>query len=255
MRLHALKLMVARGPKALLREVSFTLDAGEKVAIVGANGAGKSTLLRTLIGLEATDAGEITLDDKALHTWRREEIARRITLVLQDTHVDVSINVLQLVSLGRFAHRGQPSQKDDARLIEEALRRTDLLHLKERDIQTLSGGERQRAHLARAIAQDTPLLLLDEPTSHLDVRHQLETLSILEALAQEGRGIAFAVHDLSLAMRWAKRVVVMKEGTVLSDAAPSEALSEAHIEEAFGVHAKHAVVGEVSVIAPLRVRS
>lgn len=252
--LQASKLTVRRGEATLLREVSFTLEAGEKVAIVGANGAGKSTLLRTLIGLERAQEGSVELDGKPLASSRREDIARRITLVLQDTHVDISITVTQLVALGRFAHRGQPSQQDDARLIDEALRRTDLSHLTERDIQTLSGGERQRAHLARAIAQDTKLLLLDEPTSHLDVRHQLETLSILDALAQEGRGIAFAVHDLSLAMRWATRVLVMKEGRVLSNAAPDTALSEAHIEDAFGVHAAHAEVQGVRLIAPLRVR-
>lgn len=254
MKLEARNLRVTRGQATLLDDVSFALDAGEKVAVVGANGAGKSTLLRTLIGIERSDAGDIALDGKSLHAWRRDEVARRITLVLQDTHVDVSLTVKQLVALGRFAHRGQPSQNDDAHRIDEALRRADLTHLKERDLQTLSGGERQRAHLARAIAQDTPLLLLDEPTSHLDVRHQLETLSILDALAEDGRGIAFAVHDLSLAMRWAKRVVVMKHGAVRSDGIPEAALTEAHIEEAFGVHAKHGVIDQVPVVAPLRVR-
>lgn len=250
--LQASKLTVTRGQATLLRDVSFTLKAGEKVAIVGANGAGKSTLLRTLLGIEPS-SGDIQLDGQALTSLRRGDIARRITLVLQDTHVDVSITVTQLVSLGRFAHRGQPSQRDDARHIDDALRRTDLLHLKGRDIQTLSGGERQRAHLARAIAQDTKLLLLDEPTSHLDVRHQLETLSILDALAEEGRGIAFAVHDLALAMRWATRVLVMKAGQVICDAAPKEALAPAHIEDAFGVHAEHALVHDVPLIA-LRMR-
>lgn len=251
--LEASKLSVLRGQTALLRDVSFTLRPGEKLAIVGANGAGKSTLLRTLLGIEPS-SGDIQLDGQELTSLRREDIARRITLVLQDTHVDVSITVTQLVSLGRFAHRGQPSQRDDARHIDDALRRTDLLHLKGRDIQTLSGGERQRAHLARAIAQDTKLLLLDEPTSHLDVRHQLETLSILDALAEDGRGIAFAVHDLSLAMRWATRVLVMKAGSVICDAAPAQALAPVHIEEAFGVHAEHARVDGVPVITALRVR-
>ena len=253
MKLKASKLHVSRGRVTLLGGVSFALEAGEKVALVGANGAGKSTLLRALIGLDNTVSGEIILDEKPLHAWRREEIARRITLVLQDTQVDVNITVRRLVSLGRFPHRGQPSQRDDLRVVEEALRRTDLLHLRDRGIQTLSGGERQRAHLARAIAQDTKLLLLDEPTSHLDVRHQLETLSILDTLSQDGRGIAMAVHDLSLAMRWAGRVVVMKEGAVVSDDVPHEALSEMRIREAFGVHAAHAMVGDVRLVAPLGV--
>lgn len=236
--LQARDVSVSHGARRVLEEISLSLDRGARVAIVGANGSGKSTLLRALLGLARLDRGEVLLGGAPVSSLARVEIARRVTLVLQDTHVEVPITVRELIELGRHPHRGTARASDDRARVEAAIARVDLGALADRDVRTLSGGELQRAHLARALAQDTPTLLLDEPTSSLDLGHQHALLGTLRALSDEGRAIGVVLHDLALAARWAERVIVLSKGRILADGAPREVITAETIERAFGVRAR-----------------
>lgn len=248
--LEAEAVRVVRGSRAVLDGVSLTLDAGARVAIVGANGSGKSTLLRALLGLEPRASGRVRLGGEDVSTLARVEIARRATLVLQDTHVEVPITVRELVELGRLPYRGDRRAKEDRRAIDDALARADVSALAERDVRTLSGGELQRAHLARALAQATPLLLLDEPTSSLDLGHSERLLRTLTAVASEGRAVCAVLHDLTLAARWAERLVVLASGVILADGPPRDVLTASTLAKAFGVEARVLDVEGQLVVVP-----
>ncbi len=249
--LQARGVRVLRGARAVVDGVDLTLARGDRVAIVGANGSGKSTLLRALLGLEPLAAGEVLLEGASVRAMPRVEIARRATLVLQDTHVDVPITVRELVELGRFAHRGTPRSAEDRAELARALRETSLEDLATRDLRTLSGGELQRAHLARALAQACAVVLCDEPTSSLDLRHQLAVLATLRAQADAGRAVVVVLHDLTLAARWAERVLVLREGRVLAEGAPRAVLTRETLREAFDVEVRVSDVESDLVITPL----
>jgi iron complex transport system ATP-binding protein len=218
---------------------------------VGANGSGKSTLLRAMLGLVPLAKGEALLGDASVTALARIEVARRATLVLQDTHVEAPITVRDLVELGRYPHRGTPLAAHDRARVDAALARVDVASIAARDVRTLSGGELQRAHLARALAQDTPVLLLDEPTASLDLGHQHTLLEVLRALAVEGRAIAAVLHDLTVAARWAERIVLLARGHVLAVGPPREVLVPDTIERAFGVRPKVVEVdGTLAILPP-----
>ncbi len=236
--LDAKDVRVMRRERAVLDGVSLSLEPRARVAIVGANGSGKSTLLRALLGLDAISSGEVRLGGTSVGALARVEIARRATLVLQDTHVELAVTVRDLVELGRFPHRGTVQSRDDAARVEDAMTRADVSQLADRDVRTLSGGELQRAHLARALAQDTRVLLLDEPTSSLDLGHQHAVLGVLRALADDGRAVCVVLHDLSLAARWAERLIVLAKGRVIASGAPRDVITSATLDEAFGLNAR-----------------
>ena len=249
--LEARGIRVLRGTRAVVDGVDLTLSRGDRVAIVGANGSGKSTLLRALLGLETLASGEVLLEGTSLKIMARVDIARRATLVLQDTHVEVPITVRDLVELGRYPRRGTAQARDDRAEIARALRETSLEELAERDIRTLSGGELQRAHLARALAQACGVVLCDEPTSSLDLRHQLAVLATLRAQAEAGRAVVVVLHDLTLAARWAERVIVLREGRVLAVGPPREVLTAQNVETAFGVAVRILEADGELVITPV----
>ncbi len=253
--IEARGLRVERGARVVLDDVSLTLAPGERLAVVGANGSGKSTLLRALLGLERLARGEVRLRARALASLSRLEIARTATLVLQDTHVEAPITVRDLVTLGRHPHRGRPEARHDAARIREALARADIVSLADRDVRTLSGGELQRAHLARALAQDCPILLLDEPTASLDLGHQIALLDLLAELGGEGRAVCVVLHDLALAARWAERILVLAEGRVLACGAPREVLTRELLAEGFAVDARVRDVEGELVITSAHARS
>jgi len=249
--LEARGIRVLRGERAVVDGVDLTLAPGARLAVVGANGSGKSTLLRALLGLEPRAAGEVRLSGASVHGLARVEIARLATLVLQDTHVDVPITVRDLVELGRFAHRGTSRAAEDRAEVERALQQTELLSLASRDVRTLSGGELQRAHLARALAQASSVILCDEPTSSLDLRHQLAVLATLRAQAEQGCAVVVVLHDLTLAARWAERVLVLREGRVLAEGAPLDVLTAETVREAFDVDVRVAEVDGELVVTPV----
>ncbi len=245
------------GSRPVLRDVSFSIGPGELVALCGPNGAGKSTLLRLLLGLHAPSAGQVRLGGAPLGELSRRQIARRAALLPQDAPADLPLTAREAVALGRLAHleRFQPESSADADAVSRALAATDIQALAGRPVAELSGGERHRVHLARALAQEAPLLLLDEPVSGLDLAHQLQALDLLRAMADAGRGVLVALHDLSLAARRCDRMILISEGTIRIDAAPPDVVTPALLAEVFAVEAQVLRDGEghplVVPIAPL----
>ncbi len=237
--LSARALSLVRGGTRLLDGVDLTLHAGELMVLLGPNGAGKSTLLRVLLGELAPDTGSVRLLGQELQSYRPQDRARLLTLVPQEQPLDFPLRVRELVELGRLPHAGGGSSRDaDRRAVDEALVKTHLVAFAGRELATLSGGERQRASLARALAQNTPVLLLDEPTAHLDVAHQITLLEICRRLASEGAAIVCALHDLALAARFADHAVVLERGGVRACGAPERVLTSELLARSFGVEAR-----------------
>ena len=227
---------VSWGPKrapAILHDISFSLAAGEVLAICGANGAGKSSLLRLLYRHQAPLSGSVILEGRDLWLRPAREAARIVAAVLQEQPTDFALTTRDIVALGRLPHRhGMGPGTRDRAITDAAMLRMDLSHLADRRFGTLSGGERQRAMVARALAQDPRILVLDEPTNHLDIRHQLELLRLLRGL---GLAVVCTLHDLTLAAEFADRVLILDRGRVIADAAPDQALTEPTIARAFRV--------------------
>lgn len=227
----------AYGAHEALAGVSLEVGPGEKVAVLGPNGAGKSTLLRVASGYLRPAAGRVLLDGRDLAGIPRREAARRISGVAADESHDFPFTVREAVALGRHPWRGAfapPSERDRER-VETALGRTHLLPLADRRLPSLSSGERQRVALARCLAQDAEVLLLDEPTAHLDLGHQLRLLAALSRHAATRRcAVLAAIHDVNLAAGWADRVVLLVAGEVVAQGTPRDVLTEERLEAAFG---------------------
>ena len=223
--------------REVLREVSLELRPGEMTALLGRNGAGKSTLLRLLSGALTPTRGTVTLQGRPLATLPRKEVARRLAVVPQELHVPFAFSVREVVSLGRTAHvpflQGESAR--DRRAVEEAIALLELAELAERPYNTLSGGERQRAVMAMAVAQQPSVLLLDEPTVHLDLAHQLEVLKLVRRLhAEGGLTVLAAVHDLNLAALLFDRLLLLDVGRIVADGPPAEVLTAETIHAVFG---------------------
>ncbi len=233
-------LFFAYGTTPVIQDVSLQLKASELTGIIGPNGAGKSTLIRLMLGLLTPESGSVVLQGSALSGLSRRQIATRAALVPQESRLEFSFTVREAVAMGRFAYQGRfmPESDTDRAAIEKALAAADLQELVARPVNELSGGERQRVTLARAIAQQTPLLLLDEPTSNLDVGHQLETMTLVGDLVRQGAGVLAAVHDLSMAARYCSRLLLLSEGRIVAQGPPEDVLTEQHLAAYFHVKAK-----------------
>jgi iron complex transport system ATP-binding protein len=232
-------LTIHRGGRAILDNVSLHARSGEFVAVIGANGAGKSTLLAALAGLVAPDAGSIRLDDRALATFTRIELARRRAYLPQNPRCEWPISVERLIALGLTpalpTFGGLPRAFEPR--IAEMLTQCDLLSQRHQAATTLSGGELARAMLARALVSDPDILIADEPISGLDPRHALDTLRRLRDLAVSGKLVVAALHDLTLAARYATRLVVLDRGRVTGDGPPKEILTAGLLRTVFEVEA------------------
>ncbi|MEO5966295.1 MAG: ABC transporter ATP-binding protein [Candidatus Limnocylindrales bacterium] len=236
--LHADGVTVEVRTRAILRDVSLSLAAGERVALVGPNGAGKSTLLRVLAGTLRPTAGRVHLGGVPIAGLDRSEIARRLAVVPQQTALPFAMRVEEVVALGRLPHevglRG--TRPSDRAAVAAAIERVGVGHLMGRDARELSLGERQLVLLALAVAQDAPVLLLDEPTVHLDLRHQVEAMELLRDLNErDGTALVAVLHDLGLAAHFFPRLVVIEHGRVVADGTPAEVLTDAMIRDVFGV--------------------
>jgi iron complex transport system ATP-binding protein len=223
------------GERVALREVSFQAVAGELMAILGPNGAGKSTLLKALAGLVAVE-GEVLVDGRPLTLLSRREVARRVALVAQDPPADVPFTVLELALMGRAPHLARLALESgrDLKIAEDAMRAAGVLELAARPIDQLSGGERRRAFLARALAQQPQVLLLDEPTAFLDLGHQAQVLEHARALAQGGLCVVAVLHDPNLAVSFADRAVLLREGELIAAGSPREVLQATALEALYG---------------------
>ncbi|HWA15993.1 MAG TPA: ABC transporter ATP-binding protein, partial [Gemmatimonadales bacterium] len=199
-----------------LEAVPFTLGAGELVAVVGPNGSGKTTLLRALLNLVPVEQGLVTIAGKPLRGWSPRELARQVGVVSQREEAVFPLRVSETVALGRYAHLGPVGApaETDAAVVEESMQRADVQALAGRRTDTLSGGEWQRVRIARALAQQPRMLLLDEPTASLDIRHEMEILELARRLCQDGLGILLVTHHLNLAARYADRLLLLHHGRV-----------------------------------------
>lgn len=225
MRIAAQGVSFRVGRVPLVRGVSLEAGPGEFVAIVGANGAGKSTLLRLLAGDLAPTEGEVLLDGRPVGAYRPGELARRRAVLPQQSRIEFAFTVRQVVEMGRSPHRGRGSAASDAAAVMAALDAADVAGLAERAYPGLSGGEQARACLARVLAQETPVVLLDEPTAALDIRHQHQVLGVVRDLARAGRTVVAVLHDLNLAATYATRVAAMHRGCMVADGAPEDVLT------------------------------
>ncbi len=229
-------LLLRVGQRTLVREMSFQLNAGEVWCLLGPNGSGKSTFLHTAVGLREPQGGTLLLAGRALSDWPAAALARQRGFLPQTFHDAFSASVLENVMLGRhpYLSRWQWEGEDERELALAALRAVDLAGFERRDVLTLSGGERQRVALAALFAQDAPLLLLDEPVSHLDLHHQVLVLEHLVELARvRGKGVLFTVHDLDLAARFASHAVLLTPQAGVLHGPIDEVLTEAALQGAF----------------------
>lgn len=222
---------VAVDGRALLDDVSLQAKAGEIVALVGPNGAGKSTLLRVLAGDTAPDTGSAAIFGRPAHAWKAKELARHRAVMAQDHAVAFSFTVREIVEMGRMPHE---RSDDDTAIVDAALHDGDVEMLAERDATTLSGGELSRTVFGRVLAQRTGVVLLDEPTAALDLRHQERSMGIAARLAEEGRSVVVVLHDLNLAARYAHRIVMFSLGRIVADGTPEEVLTADRIRQVYG---------------------
>lgn len=223
----------------LLDHVNLEARNGEFVGLVGPNGAGKSTLLKTISGILKSNEGSITLGGNDLSNMSAKEVAHTLASVPQLTPYTYGFTSLEVVLMGRYPTMGlfQVEGSDDRRIALESMALTETDSFAHRDVTTLSGGERQRVFFARALAQQPQILLLDEPTSNLDISHQLKVLEIVNGLVDQGMTAIASIHDLSLAARYCHRLVLISHGCVLEQGSPDQVLTPKNIKDAFGVSA------------------
>lgn len=252
MSLHASSITVRLSGRPILEAASCRAERGRITAIIGPNGAGKSTLLRAMAGLLELESGDIEIEGQALASLQRRDRARRIAYLPQDRTVHWPLAARAIVALGRLPHGGA-RHPDPA--VESAMRAMDVLHLAERSVAHLSGGEQARVLLARALAQESGILVADEPTAGLDPAHALELFAIFERLAAEGRAVVIALHDLTLAARFCHHVVLLVAGRVAAAGAAAEILRPEPLSAAFGVSIATGSIEGVPVVIPLAPRT
>jgi len=244
--LDARGLTVVRGKTTAVSRVDLAIHAGEALALVGPNAAGKSTLVRALAGVLPWTEGGVWLLGRNVSEWRRETLAREIALVSSEVEGPSTLTVADRVAFGRYPHRGpfRPMRDNDRAAVRQALRQTGIEALARRSLGTLSTGERQLATLARGLAQEPKVLLLDEPSAHLDIGHQLRLFRVLEDARRAGVAVLAVVHDLQRAAAWASRMVLLAGGRVAAEGMPDAVLAGPEAASAFGVRIKrHGVAG------------
>jgi len=244
--LSAAAIGVRRAGRWILQDCGIDLFQGSVLAVVGPNGSGKSTLLRCMAGIWPVSEGRVTLEGRDMRDIPRSQVARSLAYVPQEAKLEFEFTVREIVAMGRYAHRGRFNREteEDRQAAVDALDRADIVHLAERFVTQLSGGERQRVLIARSLATRSRILLLDEPTASLDVEHSLDVLQLCRSLADEGRAVAIATHDLNGACRFADRVALLDSGRLVGVGAPAAVLTPSNIERAF--HVRSEVVSSVN---------
>ncbi|MGY1806463.1 ABC transporter ATP-binding protein [Blastococcus sp. SYSU D00669] len=259
-RLAAEGLRLAYDTKVVVDDLDLELTEGSFTAIVGPNGCGKSTLLRALGRLMRPAAGRTLLDGRSIFEQPTREVAKVLGLLPQTPTAPEGLTVADLVARGRYPHQSWLRQwsRDDEAAVSEALAWTDMADLADRPVDALSGGQRQRAWISMALAQGTDLLLLDEPTTYLDLSHQIDVLELVARLhAERGRTVVVVLHDLNLAARYAGRLVAMKDGVLVGSGTPGEVLTEQLLADVFDLEARvvpDPVTGTPMVVPVRRLR-
>lgn len=223
---------------AAIKAINLSLKDGEWLSIIGPNGSGKSTLLKIMTRLLSPQSGVVLLEGKEIHTQPAKVVAQKLALLPQQQTIPAGLTVRQLVSLGRSPHQAWWQWELDAEgnaKVEEALLQTQMQDKSDRPVEQLSGGERQRAFLALALAQDARVLLLDEPTTYLDIRYQLELLELLKQLNQQGLTLITVLHEVNLAARYSSRLALLDQGHLWAVGTPNDVLTPTNFEKVFGL--------------------
>lgn len=241
MELTAKNLRVSIAGHTILKDLSVTFAAGRRTAIIGPNGAGKSTLLRLLAGLAQPAAGHVLLAGRDIRRFKRQALARRLAVLPQGVEAPADMTVRRLIDCGRFPYRSYfraEDPKKDREAVDWAMEVTHVANLQGREVQSLSGGERQRAFLAMVLAQQPEVLLLDEPTTYLDMAHQLEVMQIIAAVnRQYGMTVVMVLHDINHALQYADAVAVLHEHCIVRQGSPQDVISAELLADVFGVEA------------------
>ncbi len=222
----------------VLKHISLAFGPQQLTVLLGPNGSGKTSLLKLCAGLWQPSQGQITLYDKNLGDYPRRQLAQQLTFVPQKIHFHFAFTVKETVMMGRHPHlnRFQNTHAHDEQCVAEALRHTDLMHLAHRPVTQLSGGEQQRVSIARSLATQAPIILLDEPTANLDIAHSLSLFNLLRELAQQGKTIIFSTHDLNQIINYADQAILLNQGTVYHADTPEKVLTEAAVQQVFKVN-------------------
>lgn len=236
---------------AVLREIDVRIPTGSFTAIIGPNACGKSTLLRMLSRLLKPQSGSVQLDETDIREYSPKQFARRLGLLPQSPVAPDGITVADLIARGRHPHQNVLAQwsREDEAAVHRAMVDTGVSELAERHVDELSGGQRQRVWIAMALAQETPILLLDEPTTFLDITHQLEILELVDRLRNDGRTIIAVLHDLNQAARYADHLIAMRDGSILAQGAPEDLITVETVEQVFGLVAR--VISDPDTGAPI----
>ena len=226
--------------KVILHDINMRFEPGKVTALIGPNGCGKSTLFKAIVRINPHTSGRILVDGKEITNYSSKELAKKVAYLPQSRKVP-DISVLSMVLHGRFAYLSYPRQyrKEDIEIARKALAWVGLSHLEEENVNRLSGGMQQKVYLAMALAQDAETILMDEPTTYLDISHQLRLMELAKKLASEGKAVVMILHDLPQALRTADWVEVLSEGRVIEAGTPSVVYQSGKLEEVFGVKIQH----------------
>lgn len=239
--LEAKNLTLAYDSAAIIRNLNLAIPAGKTTVLVGANGCGKSTLLRGLTRLLKPKSGQVYLDGKAIAKLEAKTVAKKMGMLPQSPTAPEGLTVKDLVAMGRYPYQGwlQQWSKEDERQVAEALAITTMTELSDRPLDSLSGGQRQRAWIAMVLAQDTDILLLDEPTTFLDLSHQVELLDLLDELqSSKGKTIVMILHDLNLSCRYGDYLVAVQQGKVYTTGTPQQVMTEGMVRDVFNLECR-----------------
>lgn len=252
MELYADEIQISYGKRVIVDNLSVQIPEGKITALIGANGSGKSTILKTMCRIMQPSKGAVILDGKSIHNQPGKEIARLLTVLPQNPESPEGLTVRELVSYGRNPYKKGCSllNQEDQDIIDWALEMTHMKEFEDRSLMHLSGGQRQRAWIAMAVAQNTDVLFLDEPTTFLDMAHQLEVLKLLKKInEQHKRTIVMIVHDLNHASRYADHIVAIKKGTIVAEGSPKDVVTQEICKQVFGIEAD--IVYDPRTNAPL----
>ena len=237
--LETKNLSIAYGKQTIIANLSVSIPKGKITALVGPNGCGKSTLLKTLVRINKAKSGEVLLEGKTLSSYSDKALARSLSLLPQILVNPEGITVRKLVEYGRspyVSHWGRLAQ-DDKDIVEQAMRDTGVLEFADKPVESLSGGQRQRAWIAMVVAQDTDVVMFDEPTTYLDMSHQVELMKLIQQMNAKGKTVVVVLHDLNQACRYCDHLVVLKHGEIVEEGSPDEVMTQTLLNDVFDLKA------------------